>query len=48
MGYTSGQTKLETITNHRNGSSNKTVLTDANALRIEVQRERKTSFEPQP
>jgi transposase-like protein len=47
LGYTSGQDKPEGATNHRNGSSAKTVLTDAGALRIEVPREREGTFEPQ-
>ena len=32
--------------NHRNGTSGKTVLTDAGSLRIEVPRDREGSFEP--
>ena len=47
LGYTSGQVKLEGTTNHRNGSSPKTVLTDTGSLRIDVPREREGSFEPQ-
>jgi putative transposase len=47
LGYTNGQTKPEGSTNHRNGSSAKTALTDAGALRIEVPREREGTFEPQ-
>ena len=47
LGYGAGQPKPEGATNHRNGTSAKTVLTDAGALRIEVPRERKGSFEPQ-
>jgi putative transposase len=33
--------------NHRNGSSGKTVLTDAGAVRIDVPRDRAGTFEPQ-
>ncbi|MBK6596062.1 MAG: IS256 family transposase [Burkholderiales bacterium] len=47
LGYTSGQVKPEGATNHRNGSSAKTVLTDTGSLRIEVPREREGTFEPQ-
>ena len=47
LGYTSGQVKPEGATNHRNGSSPKTVLTDTGSLRIEVPREREGTFEPQ-
>jgi transposase-like protein len=47
LGYGAGQPKPEGATNHRNGTSAKTVLTDVGALRIEVPREREGSFEPQ-
>ena len=47
LGYGAGQPKPEGATNHRNGTSAKTVLTDAGSLRIEVPREREGSFEPQ-
>ena len=47
LGYASGQAKPEGATNHRNGSSAKTVLTDSGSLRIEVPREREGTFEPQ-
>jgi transposase-like protein len=47
LGYGPGQAKPEGTTNHRNGSSAKTVITDTGALRIEVPREREGSFEPQ-
>jgi transposase-like protein len=47
LGYTSTQAKPEGTTNHRNGSSPKTVLTDTGSLRIDVPREREGSFEPQ-
>ena len=47
LGYANGQPKPEGATNHRNGSSAKTVLTDSGSLRIEVPRERAGTFEPQ-
>ena len=47
LGYGAGQTKPEGATNHRNGSSAKTVITDTGSVRIEVPREREGSFEPQ-
>jgi putative transposase len=39
--------KPEGATNHRNGSSAKTVITDTGSVRIEVPREREGTFEPQ-
>lgn len=47
LGYRPGAAKPEQLTNHRNGSSGKTVLTDDGPLRIEVPRDRHGSFEPQ-
>ena len=47
LGYPSGGTKPETTTNHRNGTTGKTVLTDDGALHIEVPRDRAGTFEPQ-
>lgn len=47
LGYGAGQDKPEGATNHRNGSSAKTVITDGGAVRIEVPREREGTFEPQ-
>ena len=47
LGYAPGAAKPEEMTNHRNGSSGKTVLTDDGALRIDVPRDRHGSFEPQ-
>ena len=47
LGYAPGAAKPEEMTNHRNGSSGKTVLTDDGALRIEIPRDRDGSFEPQ-
>ena len=40
LGYPPGQAKPEDASNHRNGTSGKTVLTDAGPLRIEVPRDR--------
>jgi transposase-like protein len=47
LGYAAGQAKPEDATNHRNGSSAKTVITDTGSVRIEVPREREGTFEPQ-
>jgi putative transposase len=46
LGYPAGGTKPEETTNHRNGTSEKTVLTDDGPLTIEVPRDRESSFEP--
>ena len=46
LGYTPGSAKPEEATNHRNGASGKTVLTDDGPLRVEVPRDRDGSFEP--
>ncbi len=47
LGYAAGQAKPEDATNHRNGSSAKTVITDTGSVRIAVPREREGNFEPQ-
>ena len=47
LGYSPGAAKPSEATNHRNGTSGKTVLTSDAALRIEVPRDREGSFEPQ-
>ena len=47
LGYGAGETKPETLTNHRNGSSAKTVITDGGALALDIPRDRQGSFEPQ-
>jgi putative transposase len=47
LGYPPGGTKPEAASNHRNGTSGKTVLTDAGALALAVPRDREGSFEPQ-
>jgi len=46
LGYPAGGEKPQTVTNHRNGNSGKTVLTDDGPLRIEVPRDREGDFEP--
>jgi putative transposase len=46
LGYRPGTDKPEEVSNHRNGASGKTVLTDDGPLRIEVPRDREGSFEP--
>ena len=46
LGYATGAEKPEAATNHRNGKSGKTVLTDDGPLRIEVPRDRQGEFEP--
>ena len=46
LGYALGFEKPETVTNHRNGNSGKTLLTDDGPLRIEVPRDREGEFEP--
>jgi putative transposase len=47
LGYEVGQAKPEGVTNHRNGSSTKSVITDTGTVTIEVPRERQGTFEPQ-
>ena len=47
LGYAPGATKPELATNHRNGTSGKTVLTDDGPVPIEVPRDRDGTFEPQ-
>jgi putative transposase len=47
LGYGPGAGKPDETTNHRNGTSGKTVLTDDGPLPIEVPRDREGSFEPQ-
>src|SRR5213593_2283338 len=46
LGYPPGGTKPEASTNHRNGTSGKTVLTDDGPLPIDVPRDREGTFEP--
>jgi putative transposase len=46
LGYSNGAVKPEAVSNQRNGTSGKTVLTEDGPLRIEVPRDRDASFEP--
>jgi putative transposase len=46
LGYPPGGTKPEDVTNHRNGTSGKTVLTDDGPVAIAVPRDRDGTFEP--
>jgi putative transposase len=46
LGYAPGEAKPEERSNHRNGRSAKTVLTDSGSVRIEVPRDREGTFEP--
>jgi len=46
LGYASAAAKPEGVSNQRNGSSGKTVLSDGGPLRIDVLRDRQGSFEP--
>ena len=46
LGYPAGADKPQSATNHRNGKSSKTVLTDDGPVRIEVPRDRAGEFEP--
>ena len=47
LGYPPGEPKPVGTTNHRNGTSGKTVLTDDGPLRVEIPRDRAGTFEPQ-
>ena len=47
LGYPAGAAKPAQTTNHRNGTSGKTVLTDDGPVAIEVPRDRAGIFEPQ-
>ena len=46
LGYPPGAEKPGEVSNHRNGISSKTVLTDDGPLRIDVPRDREGHFEP--
>ena len=46
LGYAAGAAKPERVTNHRNGSTSKTVLTGDGKVRIETPRDREGSFAP--
>ena len=47
LGYPPGGRKPADTTNHRNGTSGKTVLTDDGPLRLDIPRDRAGTFEPQ-
>jgi transposase-like protein len=47
LGYAPGDAKPPGQTNHRNGTTPKTVLTDTGALPLEIPRDRDGSFRPQ-
>jgi len=46
LGYAAGEDKPEDASNHRNGTSDKTVLTEKGPVRIDVPRDREGEFEP--
>jgi transposase-like protein len=46
LGYQSGEPRPEDATNHRNGTSSKTVLTDDGPIRLDIPRDRDGSFTP--
>jgi len=46
LGYERGADRPDELTNHRNGATAKTVLTDKGKIRIETPRDRDGSFEP--
>jgi len=46
LGYAPGTPKPDEATNHRNGRSGKTILTDAGPLRIAIPRDRDGLFDP--
>ncbi len=46
LGYVPGAGRPESVTNHRNGATSKTVLTDDGGMRIATPRDRDGSFEP--
>src|ERR671910_2295545 len=46
LGYPPGGSKPDDTTNHRNGTSEKTVLTDDGPLTLDVPRDRESTFEP--
>src|SRR5471030_355523 len=46
LGYAPGSDKPDQVTNHRNGSTSKTVLTGDGKVLIEPPRDREGSFEP--
>ena len=46
LGYQSGESRPEDVTNHRNGTSSKTVLTENGPIRLDIPRDRDGSFTP--
>ena len=46
LGYAFGEAKPEDVTNHRNGKSAKTVLTDGGPLTLDIPRDRHGNFAP--
>jgi transposase-like protein len=46
LGYAAGSEKPDQVSNHRNGSTSKSVLTGDGKVRIETPRDREGSFEP--
>src|SRR5499426_4063142 len=46
LGYAAGAPKPEAVTNHRNGSTAKTVLTDDGTVDLDIPRDRQGTFEP--
>jgi transposase-like protein len=46
LGYPPGGTKPDETTNHRNGTSEKRVITDAGPIAVEIPRDRHGTFEP--
>ena len=46
LGYPPGGAKPDDVTNHRNGTGGKTVLTDDGPLSLDVPRDRDGTFEP--
>ena len=48
LGYAPGAVKPDETSNHRNGTSGKTVLTDDGPVALDVPRDRLGTFEPQP
>jgi len=47
LGYEKGEEKRAGESNHRNGSSGKTVLGESGAVRLEIPRDRDGTFDPQ-
>jgi putative transposase len=47
LGYAPGGSRPEATSNHRNGTSGKTVLTDDGPLALDIPRDRAGTFEPQ-